>query len=135
MKKTIILIIPILLTGCLGEAGKGYITKTCKKTESINNNTIETKIEIKAKQGNIETLTITETYDKNMDLESITNSKKSEQNLFKQTTGATLDINDNVFTYKINKNESSDLIIERFNIKDEQHEQIKIYEKDGYKCK
>lgn len=135
MKKTLILIIPMLLTGCLGEAGKGYITKTCEKNEIINGKNIETKIKIKAKQGNIETLTIIETYDKNMDLENITNSKKSEQNLFKQTKGATLDINDNVFTYIINKNESSDLIIERFNIQDEQHEQIKIYENNGYKCK
>lgn len=135
MKKAIILIMPILLTGCLGEAGKGYITKTCKKSETINGNAVETKIEIKAKQGNVESLTITEIYDKDMDLESITNSKKSEQNLFKQTSGATLDINDNVFTYKINKNEASDLIIERFNIHGEQHEQIKYYENDGYKCK
>ncbi len=135
MKKTLILIIPILLTGCLGEAGKGYITKICKKNEIINGNNLETNIIIKSKQGNIETLTITETYDKNIDLESIKNSKKSEQNLFKQTTGATLNIENNIFTYVINKNEASELIIQRFNIQEEQHKQIKYYEDNGYTCK
>ena len=133
MKKNIILIISLLLTGCLGEAGKGYITKTCTKKETINGNNLETKIEIKSKQGNVETITITEKYD-NIE-ESIINSKKSEQNLFKQTTGATLNIDDSIFTYEINKKEASNIIIEKFNILDEQHEQIKYYENNGYTCK
>ena len=135
MKKKLLIITLFLLTGCLGEAGKGYITKTCKKTEMINGNNLETNITIKSKQGNIETITITEIYDKNIDIESITNSKKSEQNLFKQTKGATLNIENNTFTYVINKNEASDLIIQRFNILDEQHKQIKYYEDNGYTCK
>lgn len=134
MKKKIFLIIPLLLTGCLGEAGKGYITKTCKKNEIINGNNLETEISIKSKQGNIETIIIKETYEKNNDLESITYSKKSEQNLFKQTTGATLNIEDNTFTYEINKKEASELIIKKFNIQDEQHKQIKYYEDNGYSC-
>lgn len=135
MKKKILLIIPLLLTGCLGEAGKGYITKTCKKNEIINGNNLETEISIKSKQGNIETMIIKETYEKNNDLESITYSKKSEQNLFKQTTGATLNIEDNTFTYEINKKEASEIIIKRFNIQDEQHKQIKYYEDNGFTCK
>ena len=134
MKKKIFLIIPLLLTGCLGEAGKGYITKTCKKNEIINGNNLETEISIKSKQGNIETIIIKETYEKNNDLESITYSKKSEQNLFKQTTGATLNIEDNTFTYEINKKEASELLIKKFNIQDEQHKQIKYYEDNGYSC-
>jgi hypothetical protein len=134
MKKTMIISV-FLLTGCLGEIGKGYITKTCTKIESINGNNVETNISIKAKQGNIETITIEEKYDKNINLESIIDSKKSEQNLFKQTTGITLNIEDNIFTYEINKNEASNLIIERFNILDEQHKQIKYYEDNGYTCK
>lgn len=135
MKKKIFLIIPLLLTGCLGEAGKGYITKTCKKNEIINGNNLETEISIKSKQGNIETIIIKETYEKNNDLESITYSKKSEQNLFKQTTGATLNIEDNTFIYEINKKEASELIIKKFNIQDEQHKQIKYYEDNGFTCK
>ena len=135
MKKNILIPIMILLTGCLGEAGKGYITKTCTKKETINGNNLETNITIKSKQGNIETITITETYDKNIDLKSITNSKKSEQNLFKQTKGTTLNIDNNIFTYEINKTEASELIIQKFNILDEQHKQIKYYEDNGYTCK
>ena len=135
MKKLLTLIIPIFLTGCLGEVGKGYITKECQKNEIINGNNVETNIKIKSKQGREETITIQETYDNNMNLESITNSKKSEQNLFKQTTGASLNIDNNIFTYEINKQEASELVIQRFNIKDEQHEQVKYYENNGYTCK
>ena len=47
IKKILILIFPIFLTGCLGEAWKGYITKECKKIETINGNKIETNIKIK----------------------------------------------------------------------------------------
>lgn len=36
MKKIIILILPLLLTGCFGKAGKGYLTDTCTKTEESN---------------------------------------------------------------------------------------------------
>ena len=133
--KKIVIIGVFLLTGCLGEVGKGYITKTCTKIESINGNNIETNISIKSKQGNIETIIIEEKYDKNINLESIIDSKKSEQNLFKQTTGITLNKEDNIYTYEINKNEASNLIIERFNILDEQHKQIKYYEDNGYTCK
>lgn len=135
MKKTLILIIPILLTGCIGEAGKGYITKKCNKEEFVNGNKIETNIQIKAKQGNIEKITIIEKYDENMNLESITNSKKSEQSLFKQMDGVTLNIDKNIFTYEINKNEASEFIIKKYNITDEQYKQIKYYEENGYTCK
>lgn len=134
MKKTIILL-TLILTGCLGETGKGYITKTCTKIETINQSNIETKIELKSKKGNVETITIIETYDKNSYIESITDSKKSEQNAYIKTPGIKLEINNNIFTYTINKNEIPEEIKEKFNIKDEQHNQIKYYENNGYTCK
>lgn len=135
MKKIILISTMLLLTGCLGEVGKGYITKTCIKNESINGNKVTINVSIKSKTGNIEQLTIVETYDELIDLTSITNSKKSEQNLYKTLNGITLDINNNTFTYIINTNEVPDIIKERFNIKDEQHKQIKYYEEAGYTCK
>lgn len=134
MKKIIILLTPLLLTGCLGETGKGYITKTCNKTENINGYTVDTNITIKSKKGNIETIIITETYDKNLDIESITASKKSEQNSYTRTKGINLEINENIFTYTITKNEIPEEIKEKFNIKNEQHKQVKYYEENGYKC-
>ncbi len=135
MKKIILLITVLLLTGCFGEAGKGYITKKCTKQESINGNIVNTSIEIKSKQGNIENIEITELYDKNIDLESITKSKKSEQNLYKQMNGISLDILGNEFKYIINVQEIPEIITEKFNIKNEQHKQIKYYEELGYECK
>ena len=135
MKKIIIPIMIIFLTGCLGEVGKGYIKKECKKVENINGMTQETNIEIRSKQGKIETITITETYDKNLDLQSITNSKKSEQNTYKNENGIKLDINRNIFTYTIEPALIKEEIKDKFNIKDEQHKQINYYEENGYACK
>lgn len=134
MKKIIPLMI-LLLTGCLGKSAKGYITKTCINKEIINGNTIETKIEITSKQGDLEQIKIIEQYDENIDLDSIINSKKSEQNLYKQTTGIKLEIENNKFIYEIDVKNASDLINERFNIKKEQHKQIEYYEENGYTCK
>ena len=135
MKKIIIPLTIIFLTGCLGETGKGYITKECKKNENINGMTQKTNIEIKSKQGKIEKITIAETYDKNLDLQSITNSKKSEQNTYKNIDGIKLDINENTFTYTIEPNIIKDEIKDKFNIKEEQHKQINYYEENGYICK
>lgn len=134
MKKIILILTILILTGCFGEVGKGYITKTCTKEENINNIKVNTNIEIKSKEGNVENITITEVFDTN-DLTSITNSKKSEKNLYQQTTGIILEINNNTFTYKIDVLEASDLIKERFNIKEETHKQISFYEENGYICK
>lgn len=135
MKKILIIPMLILLTGCFGEAGKGYINKTCEKTENINGRSLNTNITIKSKSGSVETITITETYDKKIDLTSITTAKTSEQNLYKTLNGITLEINDNIFTYTIDKQNADQIIIEKFNIKDEQHKQIKYYEENGYTCK
>ncbi len=135
MKKIFIISVILLMTGCLGEAGKGYITKQCTKEESINGMIVTTDVTIKSKQGIVKTITIVENYDKNLNIESITNSKKSEQNMYNKNKGITLDINDNIFTYTINTNETTDLIKEKFNLKEEQHKQIKYYEENGYLCK
>ena len=134
MKKTIIIAATFFLTGCLGEIGQGIITKNCSKTEKINGNNVNTNIEIKSKEGNVETITITEKYDTD-NLTEIINSKKSEQNLYSQLNGITLDINNNTFIYNIDINNTTDLIKTRFNIKEEQHKQIKYYEESGYTCK
>ena len=44
-------------------------------------------------------------------------------------------INNNEYKYTINPEKISDDIKERFNIKKEQHKQIKQYEDMGYTCK
>lgn len=132
MKKVIALLSILLLTGCLGEIGKGYITKTCSKTDNINGNKKQTIIKVKSKQGNIEEITIKEIYDKNMELTSITKSKKSEKNTYRNIE---IEINDNEFTYKIDPKKINEDEKEKYNIKEEQHKQIKQYEEEGYTCK
>lgn len=135
MKKYFLLITLILLTGCFGEVGKGYITKECTKEETINGYSKTTTILLKSKQDEIEEIKIKEIYDKNMDLSSINDSKKSEENLFKQIKGATIEMNNNEFTYVVDPRESNDIIKEKFEIEETAHKQLKKYEEQGYACK
>lgn len=132
MKKIIALISILLLTGCLGEAGKGYITKKCTKLDNINGYKLETEVEIKSKKGMVEQIKIKETYDKRLDLTSITDSKKSEKNAYQNIE---MKLNKNVFEYKINIKDLTEEEKERFNIKEEQYKQLETYENQGYTCK
>lgn len=134
MKKIVLIFISLFLTGCLGETGKGYITKNCTKNENINGESVNTNIEIKSKEGNLVSVVIKETYNTD-DITNIINSKKSEQNVYSRLNGITLDIDNNTFTYTIDVENVDNLIIEKFNIKSEQHKQIKYYEEIGYTCK
>lgn len=135
MKKIILLSIIFIMTGCLGEIGKGYINKTCTKQENINGKIKTTTINIKSKQGNVEKITITEKYDENLEIKSILNSKKSEQNSYKNEPGINMELNNNEFIYNIDTKNITENIKTKFNIKEEQHKQIKYYEEDGYNCK
>lgn len=132
MKKIMLILAVILLTGCLGETGKGYITKQCSKIENINGLSKQTEIKIKSLKGNVELIEITETYDKNLDLSSISNSKKSEQNSYKNIK---IEFNENVFKYIIETKNLTEEEKEKYNIKEEQHQQLKTYEEQGYTCK
>lgn len=132
MKKIIALISILLLTGCLGEAGKGYITKKCTKLDNINGYKLETEVEIKSKKGMVEQIKIKETYDKNLDLTSITDSKKSEKNAYQNIE---MKLNKNVFEYKIIVKNLTQEEKEKFNIQEEQHKQLELFKDQGYTCK
>lgn len=134
MKKLIIVTTTILLTGCFGEVGKGYITKTCTKQEHANDIEINTIIEIKSKQGKLTNITKTEKYNTN-NLTAILNSKKSEQNLYNRESGIEMTIDKDTFTYNIDVQNTTELVKEKFNIIEEQHKMIKYYEDIGYTCK
>lgn len=135
MKKILLVSTILLLTGCFGEVGKGYITKTCTKQEQANEININTNITLKSNQGNLVSLIITEKYETENNLTSIINSKKSEANMYNSTTGITTNIENNTFTYTIDVTNAQDLVMERFNIEKEVHKMIKYYEENGYICK
>ncbi|MBP3920620.1 MAG: hypothetical protein J6D28_03545 [Bacilli bacterium] len=134
MKKILLTITMFLLTGCFGEIGKGIITKECKKNEIINGTTVDTNITIKSKEGNINSINITETYDSD-DLTSILNSKKSEKNMYRNEPGISININDKIITYEIDVTSINDFVINRFNINKETHKMLKYYEDNGFTCK
>lgn len=128
MKKIILIIFCFLLMGCSSEEFQGIISKSCNKLE----HGVDTNIVIKSYDGKVNTITITEKYE---NISSILDSKKSEQNLYSQLNGITLDIENNTFIYNIDVNNTTDLIKERFNIYNEQYKQIKYYEDNGFTCK
>ena len=133
MKKLFFCCLVFLLTGCLGEAGHGYITKECVKENFVNGQGVLTSVLVKSKDGNLVSIVINEAYDFD-DMTSIINSKKSEQNLYSQLSGITLDMDDNTFTYNIDVENADELVKTRFSIKSEQHKMIKYYEENGYTC-
>lgn len=134
MKKLILITTILLLTGCFGEVGKGYITKTCKKQERANDIEIYTNVEIKSKQGKIVNITKIEKYNAN-NITAILNSKKSEQNLYNKESGIEMTIDSNTFIYNIDVQNTTELVKEKFNIIEEQHKMLKYYEDLGYTCK
>ena len=96
MKKIILTsTIIFLLTGCFGEVGKGYITKTCTKNENIGQIKILKEINIKSKSDEIINIEIKEKYDTKESADAIKQSKISEQKLYKNIDGITLDIKEN----------------------------------------
>jgi hypothetical protein len=132
MKKIIICLTTLLLTACLGETGKGYITKKCTKKESVNGLFIEKKITIKSKKGEVENIKIEEIYDEKLDINS---SKKSEKNEYDKIDGINLEISNNKYIYDIDTKKINEELKEKFKIKEEQYKQIKEYETEGYTCK
>lgn len=135
MKKIILITIALLLTGCFGEVGKGYITKECNKQEYVNGINIRTTATLKSNQGDLVSLEIIEKYETENDITTIVNSKRSEANMYISTKGITTNIENNAFTYNIDVTNASELVIERFNIQKETHKMIKYYEENGYTCK
>ena len=134
MKKILSITLVLLLTGCFGETGKGYITKNCQKQEHIGGINITQNIDLKSKEGIVTNLKITEKYETENNIDTIKESKKSEKNLYNTIDGIEMTINENIFIYEIDAINTTDFIKEKFNIKEEQHKMLKEYELQGYKC-
>ena len=62
MKKLIILLLPLLLTGCFGETGRGNLSSNCTINETYNSFSSDTIYDIKFKNNNITEIVITKNH-------------------------------------------------------------------------
>ena len=126
-KKYLVLLLPLLFTGCFGNAGNGILKQTCTKEITTVNLIEEDKYIFEYVSGNITKMEIKKSYNMELDLEA---SMKA-WNTF---NGVHASISGNEITYEFDMNEVSDEVKEYFNIKDTYNEQVKTLTNLEFKC-
>lgn len=143
MKKLIFsLLFCLLLTGCFGETGSGIITKTCTKTIEEEGLTITEERVIKNENNNIIVVIFRDTITNNGDdnyFKALKNSYTSEVNsLNNNNVLSTIDNEKDkelIVTYNFNYSNLDEMVKEKYNLTDLNHNQVKRYEEEGFKCK
>lgn len=143
MKKLIfVLLICLLLTGCFGETGSGIITKTCTKTIEEEGLTIKEERVIKNENNNVIVVIFRDTVTNNGDdnyFKALKNSYTSEVNSLNSNNVLSTIEDDKdkelIVTYNFNYNDLDDSVKEKYNLTELNHNQVKKYEEEGFKCK
>lgn len=143
MRKIIlILLISLLMTGCFGETGSGIITKTCTKTIDEDNISITQERVIKNENNNVIVVIFQDTIINNGNdnyFKALKNSYTSEANNLNNINVLATVNNEKdkelTVTYNFNYSDLDSTIKEKYNLTDLNHNQIKKYEEEGYKCK
>ncbi|MBE6152551.1 MAG: hypothetical protein E7165_04495 [Firmicutes bacterium] len=140
--KYLILLLIFILTGCFfGEAGSGYTSRTCTKETQVDGITLTEEKKIKQKDNNIVDIIITNKIigEENTTFKSLKNSYLSELNNLKNQGIITNIISDlkgeYSVSYEFTLGNISNELKEKYEFEDLYHNQLKKYEKEGYKCK
>lgn len=142
MKKIIILLMfSFLLTGCFGEVGSGIITKTCTKITEEDGIIIKEERIIKNENNNVILVIYQNTVTNNGDdtyFKALKNSYTSEVNVL-NSNGVSSQINvekdkEFVVTYEFEYSKLTKEVKDKYNLTELNHEQIKKYEEQGFKC-
>lgn len=140
--KYLILLLVLMLTGCFfGEVGSGITSRVCTRETTIEEITLIEQKEIKQKNNEIINVLITNKIigKENSTFKSLKNSYLSELNNLKLsgiTTNVISDLdNEYSVSYQFDFNTISENLKEKYEFEDLFHNQIKKYEKEGYKCK
>ncbi len=143
MKKIIIILMfSFLLTGCFGEAGSGIITNTCTKVTEDDGIIIKEERIIKNENNNVILVMYHNTVTNNGDdkyFKALKNSYTSEvSNLSSVNVDAKIDLvkdKEFVVTYNFEYGKLSDEIKTKYDLTELNHNQVKKYEEQGFKCK
>jgi len=135
MKKILLVLLIISLTGCFEDSG--YITKSCSKQEKANTLTTTTTYTFKFKNDIIEDINVLYNYE---DVDSITiksiKSSIESQNKFLDLDYDLLTDNNNKYEIKYNIDlNSSNEILDKFMIKSSRTELVNKLKEQGYECK
>ena len=132
MKKYVFIIIlfSICLTGCFGNAGKGELETTCKRTIETNYITEENIYVLTYKEGNIKKVKLSKTY-AGLNLASSMNTYKKA---YENESGVEIETTDNSINMTFDMDLVSDNIKDTFSLKNTYNEQVKLLEDKGFTC-
>lgn len=128
--KYLILLLPLVLTGCFGNAGKGVLTNECVMKIETQWMTETDKYTITYKEGKVTNVVIANKYEGFDMTESMNTSKKAYEN----EKGIIITIDNDTITKEFEMNKINSNIKEVFNLKDTYNDQVKILTDKGYTC-
>lgn len=134
MKKILILLIPLILTGCFGKVASGYLSSTCilKETSKELEEIITYKMDFK--ENVISTIALTKEYNNN----SILSTLKSETKAYNSISGMAVSLaeENNTITYTFDMTKVNDEnVINKFKLKHNYSDIVTELKKLGYICK
>ena len=137
MKKIMIFLCVLLLTGCFGEESRGHLTNRCVKVIETENLKDETIYEIKFIQDIIENIKIIHNYEGDKTtIDSIKQSHESQVRFYERNNVRVESTNNDIYTitYNIDMSMLTNEIREKHNLLEERSKLVLSLEKDGYKC-
>ena len=126
-KKYLILLLPLIFTGCFGKAGSGILTAECKRNVQTASIEEVDRYIFEYVNGNITKIKITKSYNQDVDLEA---SMKA----YNTFNGVNASISGMEITYDFDLDIVSDEVKDIFDIKDTYNEQIKTLKNLDYIC-
>lgn len=134
MKKIILVLLVLSLTGCFENSG--YLTKSCTKVDTANTLTTTTTYTFSFKNDIIDDINILYTYTDESDI-TITSIKTSVETQNKYLDLNYEILNDTSNKYEIRYNiamDSSEEILDKFMIKKSRTELVRNLKEQGYEC-
>ena len=128
--KYLILLLPLVLTGCFGNAGKGELTSECIMKIETQWMTETDKYTITYKEGKVTNVVIANKYEGFDMTESMNTSKKAYEN----EKGVNITIDKDTITKEFDMNKVNSNIKEVFSLKDNYNDQVKVLTDKGYTC-
>lgn len=132
MKKIVFLFLPLLLTGCFGDVGKGNLTTICTKTENSVNITENKEYIIEFSKGDINKITFTDSFES--DRIDMSNAINSYKKTYENEVGVNITIEGNSITYIFTLKDLSDNVKKDFNLTKDYNDQIKKLKESGAVC-
>ena len=129
MKKIIIVLCALLLTGCFEDSG--YITKCCEKVDTNK----KTTYTFRFKNDLIDDINVLEEYSgDDITISSIKSSVES-QNRYLNLNTEVINNTDTEYTIKYYIDMNNEEILDKFMIKNKRSEFVRNLEEEGYSCK